>query len=107
MMHFLKLRLIKFVRKSGRNVGGFREHKFMKHMFNTLVQPHLDYCSPLWSPPEGGPLEKLENILRTFTSKIPAVKEFNYWVPAALTPDCKPSNSLLFQVDWSRRHRLV
>ena len=194
-----------------------REHKFMKNMFNTLVQPHLDYCSQLWSPQEGGQLEKLENLLKTFTSKIPAVKELNYWdrlkelkmnsiqrrferykiiytwkileklvpnpgiqetksenrgrkilipklrplmrtqreasfqiagpklfnkmprhireltkcsqedfkktldtflskipdnpkiqglVPAALTPESKPSNSLLFQVDWSRRHEM-
>ena len=56
-----------------------REKKFMKHIFNTLVQPHLDYCSQIWYPPEGGQLEKLENLLKTFTSKIPAVKDLIYW----------------------------
>ena len=48
-------------------------------MFNTLAQPHADYCSQLWSPVEGGDLEKLEGVLRTYTSKIPAVKHLNYW----------------------------
>ena len=56
-----------------------RSSHFMKHMFNTLAQPHADYCSQLWTPGEGGELEKLEGVLRTFTSKIPAVKHLNYW----------------------------
>ena len=51
----------------------------MNHMFNTLAQPHADNCSQLWTPGEGGELEKLEGVLRTFTSKIPAVKHLNYW----------------------------
>ena len=53
--------------------------KFMRHMFNTLAQPHADYCSQLWAPGEGGELEKLEGLSRTFTSKIPSVKHMNYW----------------------------
>ena len=56
-----------------------RNQKFMKHMWNTLIQPHLDYCSQLWAPTEGAELEKLEGLLRSFTSKIPAVKSLNYW----------------------------
>ena len=56
-----------------------RTPRFMKHMFNTLVQPHIDYCSQLWAPAEGGELERLEGCLRTFTSKIPAVRHLPYW----------------------------
>ena len=56
-----------------------RSSKFMRHMFNTLAQPHADYCSQLWTPSEGGELEKLEGVLRTYTSKIPSVKHLNYW----------------------------
>jgi hypothetical protein len=48
-------------------------------MFNTLAQPHADYCSQLWTPMEGVQLEKLEGVRRTYTSKIPAVKHLNYW----------------------------
>ena len=56
-----------------------RSNKFMRHMFNTLAQSHADYCSQLWTPAEGGELEKLEGVLRTYTSKIPSVKHLNYW----------------------------
>ena len=56
-----------------------REDQFLKHMFNTLVQPFVDYCSQLWSPPEGQYLDKVESVLRNFTSKIPAVKNLIYW----------------------------
>ena len=51
----------------------------MKHMFNTLVQPHIDYCSQLWMPQEGLNLEKVENLLRDFTRKIPGLQDLNYW----------------------------
>ena len=30
-----------------------RNPPFMKPMFNTLVQSHIDYCSQLWMPLEG------------------------------------------------------
>ena len=56
-----------------------RSGHFMRHMFNSLAQPHADYCSQLWTPGEGGDLEKLEGVLRTFTSKIPSVKHLDYW----------------------------
>ena len=56
-----------------------RSPRFMKHMYNTLVQPHIDYCSQLWAPAEGGELERLEGCLRTFTSKVPAVQHLPYW----------------------------
>ena len=41
--------------KSGWILRSFctREAEFMRHMFNTLVQPHIDYCSQLWMPQEG------------------------------------------------------
>ena len=55
-----------------------RNQKFMRHMWNTLVQPHVDYCSQLWAPGSGTELEKIEGLLRTFTSKIPAVKHLSY-----------------------------
>ena len=35
---------------------------FMRHMWNTLVAPHLDYCNQLWAPGEGSELENLEKI---------------------------------------------
>ena len=51
----------------------------MRHMFNTLVQPHIDYCSQLWMPLEGKNLEKIEKLLRDYTRKIPGMVGLNYW----------------------------
>ena len=57
----------------------WKERGFMKHMFNTLLQPHIDYCSQLWMPQEGLHLEKVENLLRDITWKIPGLQELTYW----------------------------
>ena len=51
----------------------------MRHMFNTLVQPHIDYCSQLWMPQEGQNLDKIEKLLRDYTRKIPGMQDLNYW----------------------------
>ena len=56
-----------------------RNQTFLRHMWNTLVQPHLDYCGQLWAPSDGGELEKQEGLMRSFTSKIPSIKHMNYW----------------------------
>ena len=72
--------------KKSRQKGGWvmrtfysRNPNFMRHMYNSLVQPYMDYCVQLWGPPEGPVMDKLENILRNYTKKIPAVSELNYW----------------------------
>ena len=56
-----------------------RNPQFLRHMFNTLVQPHIDYCSQLWAPQEGPQMDKIEALLRSFTARIPAVKHLTYW----------------------------
>ena len=48
-------------------------------MFNSLVQPHIDYCSQLWMPQEGQHLDKVEKVLKDFSKKLPGLKESNYW----------------------------
>ena len=55
-----------------------RNCKFMKEMFNSLVQPHLDYCSQLWMPQEGKNMELVEKVLRDFTRRIPELRGLNY-----------------------------
>ena len=60
---------------------------FMRHMWNTLVAPHLDYCNQLWAPGEGCGLEKLEKVLKDFTAKVPEVKALNYWLRLKLFKD--------------------
>ena len=56
-----------------------RQGWFLRHMWNSLIQPHIDYCSQLWAPGEGGELKKIEKLLKDFTSKIPELKELSYW----------------------------
>ena len=56
-----------------------RNTSFLRRMFNTYVQPHTDYCSQLWAPVEGPQMDKVENVLRSFTAKIPQIKHMNYW----------------------------
>ena len=36
----------------------------------SLVQPHLDYCSQLWSPSSQGHINKLENVQKSLVNKI-------------------------------------
>ena len=52
----------------------------MRHMLNTLVQPHIDYCSQLWIPLEGQHLEKIEKLLKDYIRKIPGMAGLNYWL---------------------------
>ena len=56
-----------------------RKTFFMKLMWKSLVQPNIDYCSQLWMPFKSGEMEKIENLQKKFTKKIPEVKNLNYW----------------------------
>jgi hypothetical protein len=71
---------MKVSQKSGWLLQTFfcRNTQFMKQMFNTLVQPHIDYCSQLWMPQEGRMLEMVEKVLRDFTRRIPELRSLNY-----------------------------
>ena len=50
----------------------------MKQMFNTLVQPHIDYCSQLWMPQEGKRLDMVEKVMRDYTRRIPKLRGLSY-----------------------------
>ena len=52
-------------------------------------------------------IDDFKEKLDQFLCKIPDQPKIQGLVPAALTPDCKSSNSLLFQVDWARRQGLL
>ena len=56
-----------------------RQGWFLRHMWNSLIQPHIDYCSQLWAPGEGGELVKIEKLLKDYTARIPEVSAMNYW----------------------------
>ena len=52
---------------------------FMKHMFKTLVVPHLDYCSQLWMPIDASGIQSLEKVQYDFFKRIPELREKSYW----------------------------
>ena len=57
-----------------------RDVTTMRTLFIALVRPHLDYCSPLWSP---GPsnyadIERLEGVLRSFTKQVDGLRNLDY-----------------------------
>ena len=56
-----------------------RQTFFLKVMWKSLVQGHIDYCSQLYFPNQSTDLEKLEDLQKTFTKKIPEVHSMNYW----------------------------
>ena len=56
-----------------------RDDLTMMTLWKSLVQPHLDYCSQLWAPTKLGDLEKLDSLLRNFTSRINGMKNIDYW----------------------------
>jgi hypothetical protein len=52
----------------------------MRTLWNTLVRPHQDYCSQLWSPVGLiGDLSEQEAPLRSFTRRIRGFSSLNYW----------------------------
>ena len=57
-----------------------RSTPFMRMMWKTLVQGHIDYCSQLYQPLQSGNLTRIENLMKTYTKKIPEMKELNYWM---------------------------
>ena len=56
-----------------------RNPYLMKHLWKQLVQPHIDYCSQLYMPVNGGKLADIENLQRNFTTRIPSVRHLDYW----------------------------
>ena len=50
-------------------------------LFKSLVQPHLDYCSQLWSPSNQGDINKIEKVQKSLVSRISdhKLQGLNYW----------------------------
>ena len=49
-------------------------------LWKSLIQPHMDYCSQLFSPTDKvGDLRTMEQPLRTFSRRINGYQNLNYW----------------------------
>ena len=56
-----------------------RSVPFMKFIWKSLIQPHIDYCSQLYLPTSKPEMEAIENLQKVYTKKIPELKRLNYW----------------------------
>ena len=56
-----------------------RNTNHLKHLWKTLIQCHVDYCSQLYMPSQAGNMQAIEKLFYNFTSKIPEVRDMNYW----------------------------
>ena len=50
----------------------------MMRLFNTYIRSKLEYCCLVWSPNQQCDINKLERILKNFTSKISGMENLNY-----------------------------
>ena len=51
----------------------------MLTLWKSLVIPHLDYCSQLWSPRTKGEIQNLEMTQRSFVRRIEGLAQYSYW----------------------------
>lgn len=56
-----------------------RHAEVMMTLFHTLVKPILQYCCEVWSPHLKKDIVLLEQIQRSFTSRITGLQDLNYW----------------------------
>ena len=56
-----------------------RSKTTMLTLYSSMVRSKMEYCCPLWNPSSVTSIQKLEEIQRTFTSKINGCKEMQYW----------------------------
>ena len=50
-------------------------------LFKSMVQPHLDYCSQMWSPTKQEDINRIEQVQRAMVSKVKDsnLQNLNYW----------------------------
>ena len=48
-------------------------------LYKSLIRSHLEYCCPLWNPAKQADILTLEEVQRSFTSKIWGVQHLSYW----------------------------
>ena len=56
-----------------------QEKDVLLTLWKSIVIPHLDYSSPLWSPVKTSLIQKIELTQKSFIRKIRGMKNLNYW----------------------------
>ena len=57
-----------------------RDHITLKTLWKSIIQPNIDYCSPLWLAPSNiGHIRAIENLQRSYSKKFAGLGKCNYW----------------------------
>ena len=56
-----------------------RSKEVLLTLYSSLIRPLLEYCPEVWNPYKIKDIANVEQIQRTFTSKISTSKDLNYW----------------------------
>ena len=56
-----------------------RSRLVLLQLWKSIVIPHLDYCSQLWSPHQSGLINKLEDLQKSFIRHISGFRHNPYW----------------------------
>ena len=56
-----------------------RSKLFILTIWKSILLPHLDYCSQLWSPSKAGDINRLELVQRCFIKKMNSFENLSYW----------------------------
>ena len=56
-----------------------RSELTMMTLYKTMIRSRVEYSSPLWNPTKITDIQTLENIQRSFTSKIDGCSNLNYY----------------------------
>ena len=51
----------------------------MKLLWNQIIEGHIDCGSQLWQPQQSSSMQRIENLLKTYSKRIPEIREENYW----------------------------
>lgn len=55
-----------------------RDSKFLMKMFDTYVRPIVEYGTQVWNPFLQKDIDRIENVLRAYTKRIPSVQQLAY-----------------------------
>jgi len=61
-----------------RRTISYKNKDIMLNLYKTLVRPHLEFCTPVWSPHYKKDKILLERVQRRFTRMIPELKNMEY-----------------------------
>ena len=56
-----------------------RNTQHLKHLWKTLVQCHIDYCSQLYMPGQSHGMVTIKKLFYNFLKSIPEVRNDDYW----------------------------